>query len=523
LTSKPLNFKVDDWARPSIGKGSEKLHLSHGITDIQDEVTAAETLLAMTSHDLFQNALAQQREQESDETGDVAVSLHCAFLSVINWLCSTLSSLPARPNRKDETANFSSKIPTQVAAETLSSKEAILLTYILQLGERSRDLDLPLSIPQYKNIATMIARHSLGTGGDISHILIELSTNVSHLFGQSSGEDGSNPIKAEFFAEALKELITRGLLRDAVMLMQGMQSIHHIDGVDLQTGMELLNILKKKIDAAISVAPSEFDEANAMELAMELQRPVMEELSSKVKELEDYNAMGSLMDRQEDEDDIDLEDERQDKIIDSNHAIDCNEVTRLEDDNEEIYVGFELDMQELNEIVKSMNASERDGAIKDAAALLARSILDKTNAAKALKRIEEDKNHRLMDDDTSNKIKNPLGVSARLHVDPSTGEVENVELIFDPSQPQTSFSKEDREKYKHQHREMINDLVYSRDNSWEIPDIVPQLEEWNGERGLLFSKDYEKQLVKEITDDDEYFDDNLAYDEDDDEDKQTTI
>jgi len=520
---------IDDRTRTSSGKSADSTQLPLDTIDIQNEINAAETLLAMTSHEFFHRALVRHREQESDGTDDVAVSLHCAFLSVINWLCSTLSSLPARPDIANDATNFSSKkVPIiEVAAETLSSKDAILMTYVLQLDERSRDLNFPLSIPQYKKIATMIARYSSGMGGDVSLILLEISTNVSHLYGNSSGEDGTNPIKAEFFSEALKELIKRGLLLDAVMVMHGMQSIHNIAGVDLQTGMELLNILKKKIDDAILISPSGFDDANAMELAMELQRPVMEELNYKVRDLEDYNAMGSLMDRQEVEDDLDDEDEKWDEIMEVNHECDenGNEVIQLESVNEETYVGFQQDMQELNEIVESMNTSTENETINDAAALAARSILNKINAAKALQRIEEDNNVDLPDKDTLGKRENSSGVSARLHVDPSTGEVENVEFLFDPSsQAHTRLSNEDREKFKNEHRELINDLVYSRqdDDSWEIPDIVPQLEEWNGERGLLFSKDYERQLLKEITDDDDDFDDNLAYD-DEDEDKQTKI
>jgi hypothetical protein len=70
---------------------------------------------------------------------------------------------------------------------------------------------------------------------------------------------------------------------------------------------------------------------------------------------------------------------------------------------------------------------------------------------------------------------------------------------------------------------MINDLVYCRDEAWEIPDIVPQLEKWNGDRSLLFTKKYEMELVKEITEDDEYYDDNLAFDDDDEDDEKTTV
>jgi len=528
-TSKPIVVK-DDRANSSGEKTtSDKRYLSHGALDIQGEVNAAETLLIMTSHEFFDKALSQQRDQESDGTDDVAVSLHYAFLSVINWLCSTLASLPARQNEEHDDVNFSSKIPA-VASATLRSNESILLTYILQLSERSQDLNLPLSIPQFKTIATMIAKHSPGVGGDVSIIILDLSSKVSQVFGEPSSQDkdGSNPIKAEFFSEALKELILRNHLRDAVMLLQGMQNIHRIDHVDLQTGMELLNMLKKMVDDAmegLAASSSGFDETDAMELAMILQQPVMAELSHSQKALESYNAMGSLMDSQEqdDENDGNLDDETWDKIVEGDYEIDDDQANQLDAEQEQEYDGYTQDMQELNEIIKSMSLPTANGTIKDEAVRVAKSILNKSNAAKAEKRNASNQKDRLTDANMSNHSEQPLGIAARIHVDPATGDVENIDFVYNPSQARTGMSNADKTKYKELHQEMINDLVYSRDDAWEIPDIVPQLEKWNGDRSLLFSKDYEKELIKEITEDDEYYDDNLAFDDDDEDDEKTTV
>ena len=530
-TSKPIVVK-DDRANSSGGKTtSDKRYLSRGALDIQGEVNAAEKLLIMTSHEFFDKALSRQRDQESDGTDDVAVSLHCAFLSVINWLCSTLASLPARQSEEHDDVNFLSKIPA-VASATLRSNESILLTYILQLSERSRDLNLPLSIPQFKTIATMIAKHSPGMGGDVSIIILDLSSKVSQVFGEPSSQDkdGSNPIKAEFFSEALKELILRNLLRDAVMLLQGMESIHRIDHVDLQTGMELLNILKKMVDDAMAgsaASSSGFDETDAMELAMILQQPVMAELKHSRKALESYDAMGSLMDSQDqDDDDGDVDDETWDKIMEGDHENDDDEANQLDAEQEQEYDGYTQDMQELNEIIKAMSLPTADIAMKDEAVRIAKSILNKSNSAKAAKRDANDQKDRLITDaNMSNHSVDPLAMSARVHLDPATGDVDNIEFVYNPSQVRTGMSNADKTKYKELHQEMINDLVYSRDDAWEIPDIVPQLEKWNGDRSLLFSKDYEKELVKEITEDDEYYDDNLAFDDDDDDedDEKTTV
>ena len=528
-TSKPIVIK-DDRASSGGKTNSDKKYLSRGVLDIQGEVNAAEKLLIMTSHEFFDKALSRQRDQESDGTDDVAVSLHCAFLSVINWLCSTLASLPARQSEEHDDVNFLSKIPA-VASATLRSNESILLTYILQLSERSRDLNLPLSIPQFKTIATMISKHSPGMGGDVSIIILDLSSKVSQIFGEPSSQDkdGSNPIKAEFFSEALKELIQRNLLRDAVMLLQGMESIHHIDHVDLQTGMELLNILKQMVDDAMAgstASSSGFDETDAMELAMILQQPVMAELKHSRKALESYDAMGSLMDSQEedDENDGDVDDETWDKIMEGDHENDDDEANQLDAEQEQEYDGYTQDMQELNEIIKSISSPTADGAMKDEAVRIAKSILNKCNSAKAAKRDANVQMDRLTTDaNMSNHSVDPLAMSARVHVDPTTGDVDNIEFVYNPSQVRTGMSNADKTKYKELHQEMINDLVYCRDEAWEIPDIVPQLEKWNGDRSLLFTKKYEMELVKEITEDDEYYDDNLAFDDDDEDDEKTTV
>jgi hypothetical protein len=73
---------------------------------------------------------------------------------------------------------------------------------------------------------------------------------------------------------------------------------------------------------------------------------------------------------------------------------------------------------------------------------------------------------------------------------------------------------EAQNKLKGWQRSLLRDMVYMRDaESWQLPDVVPQLEEWNSGRGILFSKDYETELMNEIAEEDDTF--GLSLDEGD--------
>jgi hypothetical protein len=70
-----------------------------------------------------------------------------------------------------------------------------------------------------------------------------------------------------------------------------MKNIHGIDGLRLQDGIELLNFLKMRVDDFVAERvslPMGFDEADAVELSLMLQRPIMNELKAKQKALESY-------------------------------------------------------------------------------------------------------------------------------------------------------------------------------------------------------------------------------------------
>lgn len=256
-----------------------KIHHIESVLDICNEASAVDGLLRLTSHPRFSSALSKYRKLRGNSLSqnDVVTSLHNAFISVINWLCSTLSEYPIETVEQRDFFDRTVRMP---------SKASILLTHMMHLTERSEDLDLPLSIPQYQNIAAMIAKHS--SSSNIASILLDLSRKVNKIYGdQISGLVG--PIKCHFFSEALEELLERNRISDMVDLLKGSLEVYKFS-VDLQTGTDLLAKLKNKVDECVNnKTHTDFLEADAMELALILQKPIIEELTLKKKEWENYN------------------------------------------------------------------------------------------------------------------------------------------------------------------------------------------------------------------------------------------
>mmetsp|Transcript_8725 Transcript_8725/g.16472 ORF Transcript_8725/g.16472 Transcript_8725/m.16472 type:complete len:775 (-) Transcript_8725:55-2379(-) len=534
------------------------------LEDLRDETNVVETLLAMTSHQYFPQALEKLKERKqssppmSNGTAptdgdfgnttnswtifdmDVSVSLHCTFLSVVHWLSGILSSLP--PNARSSISMkgwdkvSSSRQPhssskesnritydTSVPLEYLTTKESILLAHILDLAERMRELNLPLTIPQYQMLMTMIARHSSGVNGEVSMILLNMSNTACQIFG-------SGALKADFFVGALKELIGRNHFRDAIMLLQGMKNIHGINGVPLQDGIDLLNFLKMRVDDFIAERlplPEGFDEADAVELSLILQRPIMIELKATQKALESQevetandewnHAIGSLVDEYEDDESYEeIHGDISSTLVENENdllsACTCGEenepcaesdlpITSGEQMN---YEGFLEDLQKLNELVDSMESSKDDDVVKKQANELAISIIEnikrfRKNEYQGLSSVGQCASNVI-----AKKNENPWGIATRVNVDPSTGEIDNLEISFMMPTPSKS------EKYPERTRNNVDidrneilEFIYCRDETWEIPDIVSQLEEWNGNKKILFTKEYEDEIFNSLSNSDD--------------------
>ena len=490
---------------------------------ILDQAHAAEELLSLTSCTNFQFAFRQKQQKQilllqkygksqDDGSDNVVLSLHYAFLNVIQWLCKTLSAMsneestvvlksslehpiwidatetPSTTTKTiiDQNPSFSNvSMSTTLTSSSsssssftnvpLPSRESILLSHILTLTDRSQALNLPLSITLYKEICTLIAKYS-NSDSNISLLILDLSIVARDaLTGANTSSSGQEVsistgeeiltmndttqqiIQAHFFSNAMKELLQRNQIRDMIQLFHGMRNVHNIHKVDLNTGIELLSLLKDKVDEHVmnkddiidnngeinflmneDAYPKDrrnhntiFDETEAMELAMILQAPVMEELNAKRKELEDYKieSIESMFDNNNDDDDEGL-DEYWDDELSSNANRD----------------------QEYTCSVYFDDIDEEDEGTKDS--------LD-----------------RFDDDDTRQKI------------DKSSKKEK------DEGEATSSLSVLQGNDW---YRNGLKDAIYNRNTSFFIPDLVPQLEDLNGNSPLFFTQEYEENILNDL-------------------------
>ena len=481
---------------PKFESAGEALDQISKSWDIQHELQASEALLKITSHPSFHTALASKRKEALLKPGQehdvVALSLHNGFLAVTHWLCSSLSSCEPLPihgledRMEEEFHQFGDATVSQLPILS-PTKESVLLNHLLNLMGRCHHLNLPLTLPIYQKIISLTARYSTST--ELAYILLDLSTQVRNILFEEEDE-GFNPdlLSASFFAPVLKDLLSRNRLRDMVEVLHGMKSIHGIRNVDLTTGMELLSLLNSHVEDLVKGDGSStgtlhgalLDEADAMEVALLLQRPVMEELDSKKKELEEYQAQCGVT---------------MDTILDS-HDDDENE---SDDDLESLNASVEPlfgDNKERNDI-DNPNRNKHEQEVAAMTDYLMKEINEEMSPAK-------------LEGQLSKEFA-PSDMTLRFHVNQSTGEVENVEfLTYNPIG--NKKRKEIEKKLKGWQRSILRDMVYMRDSeSWHLPDIVTQLEEWNFGRGLLFTKEYETELMNEIADEEDSFD--LTFDD----------
>ncbi len=573
----------------------QKVHIVEKEMKIEFEVSAAEALLKLTSHQNFQHAFTQKQKQQqqqqqremrpygkgSTETdNNVVLSLHHAFLCVIHWLCNTLIKAPSNSSSMDTTSKTETFLP-------FPSKESILLSHILSLTERSKALNLPLTLPLYECICTLIARHNIislddKNSNNLSLLLLDVSIlardallppSATTSMASSSDNDDKDKnnsfetsqfIKASFFANTLKELLNRNQFREMIQLFHGIKNAHNIKNVvDLSTGMELLSVLKDKVDLHVksdhfseiakhrtndgdnendlifddgdetSGNVSVFDETDAIELAMILQTPVMEELSMRRRELEEYelgSTMGSMIDKQirSDEDSEAYDDDEWDdatvignegdyKITEEDESIDdeanfSNQIsapfknTQCDHKGRDKRDDVEDEIEKLNTLVKFMENNIHDRGAREAAESAAIALLHKIRN-NTMDVPDNSKNHG-KDESSTITHENEAGtrlsnseIHARFHLNASTGVIEKAEFALDLDKPS------DKRRVDYSHYSLMKDMIYIRDATWEIPDVVPQLEEWNSNTGLFFSKDYEAELLTEITN--EHHDDNF--------------
>ena len=200
---------------------------------------AAGALLALTSSTALRSAFAQRTNQttnnnndnvEEDADGkmlptsplnqDTMEALHFAFLSVTSWLQSSISAAATE---------------TSTGAGRASQKQIdVALQQCIELTVRSADLDLPLTAPIYQTLASLVAKHSSASCQPSIQIVEVANLQRVALFPHF------NPPPESFFHVPCVALIRRGLIREAIELLDEMDAEFGITSVNVDTGLEML-------------------------------------------------------------------------------------------------------------------------------------------------------------------------------------------------------------------------------------------------------------------------------------------
>ena len=154
----------------------------------------------------------------------------------------------------------------------------------------------------------------------------------------------------------------------------------------------------------------------------------------------------------------------------------------LEDHVEENSSEIEEEIKNLNDLVKSMEYSKNDVNARQAAQSAAVAVLEKMQRRKN-NAITKNENMPLKSSSSEDLVGKEITIGSRNALRNSRDEVS-----------------------EHERSKDIVDTVYLRDQNWELPDLVPQLEAWNSQTSLFFTKEYEDELISDIFDDD--LDDN---------------
>ena len=249
-----------------------------GPADLGEATEAADALLALTSSPVVRGAFGPPAAAAARPPPDAAEALHLAFLSVASWLQAAADADPAGSD--------------QAAVDYAIAR-------LLGLAARSADLGLPLALPQFRSLASLAARRSSPSRSPAGQVAEAAGLLLRQL--ESGGPD--LPGAADLFHEALVGLVRRGLIREAMEVLDLMEGDGFgITEVDVGTSLEMLSSVAEGMglaapgggDAAAATAaaaaatdPPAFDPIDATELVFRLRGPLMEQLDDLSARMED--------------------------------------------------------------------------------------------------------------------------------------------------------------------------------------------------------------------------------------------
>mmetsp|Transcript_35619 Transcript_35619/g.78066 ORF Transcript_35619/g.78066 Transcript_35619/m.78066 type:complete len:619 (+) Transcript_35619:2-1858(+) len=449
--------------------------------DIAKASDAAAALLVLTSSPVLRRAFASRFEDsvlDIDETGDkkdvlkavtkssiekeatplgqdTVEALHFAMLSVSSWLQSSISAAAA------------------AAASSSSSKNRIdsAIVQCIELTVRSTDLDLPLTIPLYSSLANLIAQHSSASCQPSAQII-----EVANLL-RIALYPNFNPPPASFFHDPCVSLIRRGLVREAIDLLDEMDCEFGIQAVDAPTGLEMLSALAEGtgLDGKSSggeivfggtssnketnqrgTPEVEFDAVDATELVFRLRGPLLRQLDEVSTMLQDEMDRG-------DSSNVGLEEAAANaEFVDLLEKLSVEE--DIESDDEVVAGNDSHEVIDQAEVLKMLQDDDDDGSDNDDASSIA-TLADVESLRDAVNTLSDN---------------GSVGAAQHSRTASYGDDAEN----------------DDRRIPQGLHDRMAREMVYVRGGpEWDLPDLIDQLTTYNEGREVLYTKEYEEALI----------------------------
>jgi hypothetical protein len=459
---------------------------------------AAGALLSLTASPAVRRAFAERGRRSSskkEEEGelpppreldrDAVESVHRAFVSVAAWLQASIVRAAAATTTAATTTTSSSSASSSASAQKQRQRNMdAATTQAVQLATRSAaDLALPLPYPLYKSLAAdVVAAHASPSGGrrpGPARTVLEVARLALPPPSPSSPPSQATTnfqYRQSFFRGPCVALVRRGLLREALVLLDGMAASEEeeegfgVPELDAATALDVLGVVAeglqvqggqdgKRGPASIvfgrredgrggsSSAVVEFDPVDATELVFRLRGPLLRQLDEASRELR-----GEL---------------------------------------DRAAAGAGAGSAELVDLLESLSRPAADDVPDE---LLEDEYLEAADSA--------DYDPR-----------------------PEAGAAANAAALADAasSGPPSIYSS-------HRippglHRQMASEMIYVRKGpAWDLPDLVEQLTGLNGGKEILYTRAYEEETIDAMMRDwegeDEGFDDDLDGSDDDGEERE---
>ena len=438
----------------------------------REAIGAAEALLTLTLSTVFARAL-REKVKNSPSESDVSC-LHGAFLSVASWLCELgLRSLaPANDNAEGG------------AAEELVAKS-------LDLARRSAELSLPLHAPLYSDLALLAAARSPSSAGILSDDRCHARVlELAALSRESLHKD--SPAEVSFFSRPLLALARRGLFREAILLIEGMQDDHMIDEMDRSTGLQIIGILADRLMK--SGGNNDFPNIAG----------VREALTSNALHRDLKDLVPLQIDTKNPTESLDL--------MEFFTILQGPLLRQLEADT----LKNNEDIENLDSVISDMlglspsddeSDDEDNGKVTRNTALS--ELIEQANEAGTLGESTHGRNKAIGNSSA-------LTVAVNIAMDSKTGDIKAINFFpVDDEQEQQLEKGWYKGLSQPVHDKLAADMVYVRDTTWDLPDIVHDLSKNNSGKDVMYTRQFEEYLMEQIAKDEERYDgdDDLSGDD----------